>query len=401
MGRGGLPRDRRRGRSRLRGRAPGLLCRPARGIVSWSLRDVASPDLDGLPTARSDQPEREPGPAHPNGIERIDHVVAFSPDLERTVGKPKAAGLDLRRVREGPTAARAQRQAFFRLGEVIRWCIFGSEAMDYPRRELLDHVANRDNIQLLVPRQARGDWKHVFVASDVAESCAISDQTKEQNYNVPLYLFAPDPSEKRQSTFFDRFAGKEKVENIRPEFRDWIDERYHRAYVPEEIFGYIFAVLYAPAYRSHYEDFLRRDFPRIPFPETRDQFEALSGFGWELVEIQLMRRVPPQGLGAPMEQGSNLVEQVRWSEAEQKLWINSKQGFANMPKRVWEFTIGGYQVLDKYLKSRKGRTLSLDEIEQIERIANVLDFTIEQMAKIDVEYVRAFGAQAVGDLSTR
>ena len=90
-----------------------------RGIVSWSLRDVASPDLNGLATARSDQPEREPGPAHPNGIEHIDHVVAFSPDLERTVGELEAAGLDLRRVREGPTPAGAQRQAFFRLGEVI------------------------------------------------------------------------------------------------------------------------------------------------------------------------------------------------------------------------------------------------------------------------------------------
>lgn len=90
-----------------------------RGILDWSLRDVASTELDGLPTTLSDRPPHDAQPEHPNGIVAIDHVVAMSPDLDRSVQALQAAGLDLRRVREEPTPAGAPRQAFFRLGEAI------------------------------------------------------------------------------------------------------------------------------------------------------------------------------------------------------------------------------------------------------------------------------------------
>ncbi|HET9198102.1 MAG TPA: VOC family protein [Solirubrobacterales bacterium] len=91
----------------------------ARGLVGWSLRGCASLDLDGLPTGSSEQPAPAEAPEHPNGIAAIDHVVAISPDLDRTVAALTAAGLDLRRVREEPTPAGAPRQAFFRLGPTI------------------------------------------------------------------------------------------------------------------------------------------------------------------------------------------------------------------------------------------------------------------------------------------
>jgi hypothetical protein len=91
----------------------------ARGLTSWSLRELASTELDGLQTSRSDRlPPAEPRP-HPNGVTALDHVVAISSDLDRTVGALQAAGLDLRRLREEPTPAGAPRQAFFRLGEPI------------------------------------------------------------------------------------------------------------------------------------------------------------------------------------------------------------------------------------------------------------------------------------------
>ncbi len=90
-----------------------------RGLSGWSLRGVDSLDLDGLPTARSDRPLPDLAPPHPSGIASLDHVVAISPDLDRTVGALEAAGLDLRRVREEPTPAGAPRQAFFRLGSTI------------------------------------------------------------------------------------------------------------------------------------------------------------------------------------------------------------------------------------------------------------------------------------------
>ncbi|HEX3238568.1 MAG TPA: hypothetical protein VHR18_00345 [Solirubrobacterales bacterium] len=90
-----------------------------KGLVGWSLRGLSSAELDGLPTTRSERPAPDPAGAHPNGIAALDHLVAITPALERTVAALEAAGLDLRRIREEPTPAGAPRQAFFRLGAEI------------------------------------------------------------------------------------------------------------------------------------------------------------------------------------------------------------------------------------------------------------------------------------------
>jgi hypothetical protein len=90
-----------------------------RGLIGWSLREVESTELDGLATTRSDRPPPGEAPPHPNGISALDHVVAITPALERTVAALQTAGLDLRRIREEPTPAGAPRQAFFRLGATI------------------------------------------------------------------------------------------------------------------------------------------------------------------------------------------------------------------------------------------------------------------------------------------
>ena len=102
------------GRVRLR-----FVGQAERPRIRWALRSLASLELDGLPTERSDEPLPDAAPPHPNGVERLDHVVAFSGDLERTVSSLKAAGLDFRRLREGATPAGSRRQAFFRLGETL------------------------------------------------------------------------------------------------------------------------------------------------------------------------------------------------------------------------------------------------------------------------------------------
>jgi catechol 2,3-dioxygenase-like lactoylglutathione lyase family enzyme len=104
-------------------------------IAGWSLRDLEGDELDGLPTTRSSAPARECAERHPNHVTRLDHVVAFSPDLDRTVAALTAAGLDLRRVREEPTPAGAPRQAFFRIGEAVLEAIQapdGSPVMENP-----------------------------------------------------------------------------------------------------------------------------------------------------------------------------------------------------------------------------------------------------------------------------
>jgi hypothetical protein len=161
-----------------------------------------------------------------------------------------------------------------------------------------------------------------------------------------------------------------------------MDLKYGRHYEPEEILGYIYAVLHSPAYRQKYAEFLKIDFPRIPFADDRRTFENLAARGWRLVQAHLLKDIPAQPQ-VEITRGTDLVDQPAYNAPEQRLYINPQQYFAPVPAEVWNFHIGGYQVLDKYLKSRKGRELSLDEIENVMNVVKVLRFTIDQMREID------------------
>ena len=152
-------------------------------------------------------------------------------------------------------------------------------------------------------------------------------------------------------------------------------------------------MLNAPTYRTRYAEFLRIDFPRIPFPEAKVAFDTLSGLGWALIQAHLLRQLPRKKLATYHGSGDHTVEAVRYVPADAAIAINKDQFFRPVPLPVWEFHIGGYQVLDKYLKSRKGRKLSLDEINHVSAIADSLAFTIDQMAKIDAAYRAAFPDQ--------
>jgi hypothetical protein len=137
-------------RIRLAGRDAG------RRLTSWSLRDWPGAELDGLPTMRSEGPARDPAEPHPNHVTTLDHVVAFSPDLDRTVAALDEAGLDLRRVREEPTPAGAPRQAFFRVGEAILEVIQAPE----------DSPVMKD------PTGPAGFWGLAFVVDDIDAAVA-------------------------------------------------------------------------------------------------------------------------------------------------------------------------------------------------------------------------------------
>jgi hypothetical protein len=139
-------------RIRLAGAAKGA----DRGLTGWSLRGVASGDLDGLATTSSDRPPPRERPTHPNGVTELDHVVAITPALERTVAALQGAGLDLRRIREEPTPAGAPRQAFFRLGATILEVV--QEPPEAIERAGGDHPAFF--------------WGLAFVAPDLEETVA-------------------------------------------------------------------------------------------------------------------------------------------------------------------------------------------------------------------------------------
>jgi predicted helicase len=251
-----------------------------------------------------------------------------------------------------------------------RWTVWDRN-VNVHRRERANRYLLKDNLGLLTHRQTKDDPQPFVTAHPAAHK---SGTRYDISYVLPLYI-----------------DGREAFD---PAFRDYLDARYGEHYDPEEILGYIYAVLHAPTYRSRYAEFLRIDFPRIPFAETPEQFEALSVLGWDLIQTHLLKTVPRSKprLGDYTGKGDHTVEAVRYSPQEATVWINKTQGFANIPQAVWDFHIGGYQVIDKYLKSRKGRTLNLDEQTHVGNIAESLNFTIAQMVKIDAEYVRAFPA---------
>ena len=268
-----------------------------------------------------------------------------------------------------------------------RWCFFGYEFMDCPRRELMNHVKWKENVCLLAPRQiGTSVWRHGFVADSPPNDCSVSNKSREASYVFPLYRYPlPEGTKKSEDILLeedDPFEHKERIENLSQQFRAFINANYQHSYSPEEILGYIYAVLHSPTYRQRYLDFLKTDFPRIPFVDGRTAFETLSQLGWELLQAHLLKLIPGT-LKVDVTGGDFTVEIPHYDPQCERLHINKQQSFCPVPADVWGFHIGGYQVLDKYLKSRKGRTLSLDEIENVQSIVNVLRFTIDQMERID------------------
>ncbi|MGH8678305.1 MAG: type ISP restriction/modification enzyme [Burkholderiales bacterium] len=257
-----------------------------------------------------------------------------------------------------------------------RWTIWDRNVAVHRRERVMRHMLH-ENIGLIYVRQIAHSAQNVSVYALITAK-VIDNRVFLSNkgiaYVAPLRLADEDNA----------------LENLSPNFRAFLDSRYEHHNTPEEILGYIYAVLHAPAYRTRYAEFLRIDFPRVPFPETANDFETLSALGWALVQAHLLRELPRRGLAAYPGKGDHAVEAVRYSPLEQAIWINKTQHFKPVPRTVWEFHIGGYQVLDKYLKSRKGRVLSLDEIDHVGAVADSLAFTIDQMAAIDDAYRAAF-----------
>jgi hypothetical protein len=217
----------------------------------------------------------------------------------------------------------------------------------------------------------------------------ISNRTKEGSVVFPLYLYNnpgnKNPNPRQNNHLFvqePQAPYSQRRENFAPKFRAFMDLKYGHHYQPEEILGYIYAVLHSPTYRRQYAEFLKIDFPRIPLVDDRQTFEALSQLGWALVQAHLLKDIPAHPK-LEITRGTDLVEKPLYNPKEQRLYINPQQYFAPVAEDVWNFHIGGYQVLDKFLKSRKGRRLSLDELENVINVVKVLRFTIDQMQKID------------------
>jgi|SRR5579872_1297643 len=268
---------------------------------------------------------------------------------------------------------------------------YDHDALVFRRRHKVMQQMTGGQLGLAVCRLTKGGaWCHCMIAGDPSDDSYVSDKSKERAYLYPLYTPSSPKLKNAVVEEPQAIVLSPGNENLSADFRAFLDSRYDHHYAPEEILGYVYAVLHAPSYRLLYAEFLSIDFPRVPFPEAAEDFETLSSLGWALVQAHLLRGFPRRGLALYRGKGDHVVESVRYSPDEQMITINKTQFFKPVPETVWEFRIGSHQVLDKYLKSRKGHTLSLDEINHIAAIADSLAFTIEQMVKIDSAYTAAF-----------
>ena len=147
-------------------------------------------------------------------------------------------------------------------------------------------------------------------------------------------------------------------------------------FAPIDILDYIYAVLYSNSYRAKYKEFLKIDFPRIPYPENTEQFQKLVSIGSILCKLHLMENISPaMNLGDFPIAGTNEIEAVKYKE--KKVYINKTQYFDSVPLEIWEYYIGSYRSAEKWLKDRKGRILSFDDIEHYQKVIAVLKTTIE------------------------
>jgi hypothetical protein len=250
----------------------------------------------------------------------------------------------------------------------VRTIFFSKDVVELPRLDVMQHFF-QDNIAITSTRLNRQLSSNYFFVTDIISDVHILDTAAYSVLITPLYLYV---------------NGKREL-NFTSKFLKTIQEKYNGV-TAEEIFGYIYAIFQSPSYQSKYKEFLQKDFPRIPFPEDKKVFSQLVELGNELINVHLLKDSElNDSLGEFIGKGDSMVEKPNFVTEKKigKLYINKTQYFNNVPQQVYDFYIGGYQVLDKYLKDRKGRKLTYDEAGNVENIIRAIAFTIEQMNKID------------------
>ncbi|WP_211941705.1 type ISP restriction/modification enzyme [Cylindrospermopsis raciborskii] len=260
-----------------------------------------------------------------------------------------------------------------------RECYFSAVAMDYPRRELINHVASKDNLCLLSSRQqSTVGYRHCWVSREVVESCVISTTSREGNQVFPLYLY-PDKNNPKE-------LQQEKRANFSEDFLKKIEINLGYLPTPETIFYYIYAIFHSPTYRTRYAEFLKIDFPRVPITSDKNLFSQLAKYGEELVALHLMKSPRLNNLITQFTEngGHGIVDPAHPKYTQSTVVINKKgDKFVGVPEPVWNFYVGGYQVCQKWLKDRKGRTLNDNDIQHYQRIIVALQETIKLMQSID------------------
>ena len=265
----------------------------------------------------------------------------------------------------------------------VRHIYYSKWVIERPIYNTMRHMLE-DNIGLLFTRPSKPNYKFsVLITKNIIDQCVVGNKTAGAgiSYISPLYLY---PDKKNKNLF--NHTQNEKEPNISPFVFEKLSKCYDRKPTPEEILYYIYGVFYSNIYRETYAEFLKIDFPRVPFTSNYDLFIEMGKLGKELAALHLLKS---SKLDSPIAkyQGSgdnDRIEKVTYKEDEQRIYINKEKYFEGVTPEVWNYHIGGYQVLRKYLKDRKDRMM--DDAPRYCHIVTALYKTIEIQKQIDNIY---------------
>ena len=289
--------------------------------------------------------------------------------------------------------------------------LYFDDAVVFNPRKIITNQFFDNNLGFMTTGQiSTGIFNHAFVTKLPADMCSLSLQTREALVCMPLYIYEKSAS---QLSLLGVGGGIRSRANISPEFIKEFSGKLGLEFVesgrgdlektfgPEDVFYYAYAVFHSPTYRTRYAEQLKIDFPRLPLTSNKELFKKLVQKGNELVNLHLLGENPfdksetifndtsKWRVKAGGEKPENLddwkVIEVRYDEKTKRVYVNPKQYFEVIEKEVWEFMIGGYQVLDKWLKDRKKaeRVLSPDDTTHYMKVIVTLRETIKIMKEID------------------
>jgi predicted helicase len=258
-----------------------------------------------------------------------------------------------------------------------RWIFYADYLVERPRRAVMGHMLRGPNLGLVCPKQHKEE-PGALVTDTLAGHKAVS--AYDINDLFPLYLY-PEPGPRASPEL--PLGAPARRANVAPALVAALAAAHGAEPAPEEVLGHVYAVLYSPPYRRRYRALLRRGFPHIPFPRRRDLFAATAALGAELIDLH---RLPPR-LPEPPEvrfegKGSGMVGEAKraardYRPAEGRVYVNAdRQRFEGIAPEVWDYRIGGHQVLDRWLASRAGRLLTRADIEGFAAAAAAIERTL-------------------------
>ena len=273
----------------------------------------------------------------------------------------------------------------------IRSIYYNEKMIDRGRPEVMRHML-KENISLCFVRQFSGNipYSHFLISEHMVDNRAFFS-SKGNIQQAPLYIY-PDRQKQNARTgttmmmVFEHQAPYGRKPNIAAVVFEMLKKTYSKRPFPEDILFYIYGVFYSNIYRQTYAEFLKIDFPRVPFTDNYDLFKKMGKFGKELADLHLLksRALDPPIAKYQGKSKNDHIEKISYREDERRIYINKDKYFEGIAPEVWNYHIGGYKVLHKYLKDRKGR--NMDDAPRYCRIVTALSKTIEIQKKIDEIY---------------